>query len=61
MKELTMGQKVEREHASTISYLEQYFKAHKKLPARSKIFKHIAIDHLKEDPKYYTKLKMAKL
>lgn len=61
MKELIIGQKVESEHTKTIKYIKGYLKTHKKLPTNKAIFKSIAKDHLKEDPKYYSKLMKAKL
>lgn len=48
--QLRMGKKVEMEHAHLFP---------KNL--RDSITTRIAKDHLKEDPKYYTKLKKAKL
>lgn len=60
-KQLRMGIKVESEHRKTIRYIEGYVKKHHKMPARKNIFANIAADHLKEDPRYYTKLKKARL
>jgi len=54
--ELEMGQATEKEHKETIKNI-------KKNPSMSisRVAKNIARDHLKEDPKYYSKLKKAKL
>lgn len=60
-KELKMGVRVEAEHKKTIRFIKSYYNKHKKFPAPKQIFKSIASDHLKEDPKYYLKLKKAKL
>lgn len=60
-KELKWGIKVEKEHSKTIDYIGKYYKAYKRLPPKNLVFKHIAQDHLKEDKKYYTKLRKAKL
>jgi sulfur relay (sulfurtransferase) DsrC/TusE family protein len=60
-KQLKIGQRIESEHKKTVAFIESYYRKHKQLPARSKIFQSIAKDHLKEDPKYYSKLKKAKL
>lgn len=53
--ELKKGVKIEKEHRNTYNLLQK-----KKLSA-NKFFESIAKDHLKEDKKYYTKLKKAKL
>jgi len=51
-KELKKGREIEREHSQTIKKLKQNPNRPKK-----KVYTDIAKDHLKEDPKYYTKLK----
>lgn len=61
MNQLTKGIKIEREHKQTIKFIESYYKKHKSFPTNKKIFTSIARDHLKEDPKYYSKLKNARL
>ena len=60
-KELRMGINIEKEHKKTVKFIEGYYKKHNKLPSNNKIYTSIAKDHLKEDPKYYIKLKKAKL
>jgi hypothetical protein len=60
-KELLIGQKIEGEHAHTYKFISSYLKTHKKLPPKKMVFSKIASDHLKEDKRYYTKLKKAKL
>jgi len=59
--QIKMGVGVEAEHTKTIKFIQTYYKAHKRFPKKDLIFSSIAADHLKEDPKYYTKLKKAKL
>lgn len=59
--QLRMGMKVEAEHSSTLKYIKRYYNKHHKMPPQKSIFQHIARDHLREDKKYYTKLKKAKL
>jgi len=56
-----MGQKIEAEHSGTLKYIKRYYKKHGCMPAQKTIFRHIARDHLREDKKYYSKLKKAKL
>lgn len=60
-KQLSMGIKVEAEHSGTLKFIKRYYNKHGKMPTQKEIFRHIASDHLREDPKYYTKLKKAKL
>jgi len=60
-KELTMGTKVEQEHARTMRFISKYLKVHNKLPPKKLVFTNIAKDHLHEDSRYYTKLKKAHL
>lgn len=52
MSELEQGEKIEREHKDTLKKIKKNPKIKDK-----KAFTMIAKDHLKEDPKYYTKLK----
>jgi len=61
MNQLKMGIKEEKEHSPTYDFIKQYFKKNKKFPSKKEVYKQIAKDHLKEDKKYYTKLKKAKL
>jgi hypothetical protein len=60
-KEIIQGAKIEKEHKDTIKFIKSYVIKHKKLPQSSKIYKRIAINHLNEDPRYYSKLKKCKL
>jgi len=60
-KELKMGIAVEKEHKNTIKFIKNYVKTHKSFPSNKKIFTSISKDHLQEDPRYYNKLKKAKL
>jgi len=53
--------KVESEHKGTIRFIKAYERKHDKLPSNNTIFYHITKDHLREDPKYYSKLKKARL
>jgi peptidyl-tRNA hydrolase len=58
--ELKMGIKAEKEHKGTIKYIMS--KCHSgKCPTYDQIYAKIAKNHLDEDPKYYSKLKKAKL
>lgn len=57
MNALKRGAKVESEHRGTVRFLRQALKEGKKVPDKA-IFARIAKDHLKEDPKYYEKLKL---
>lgn len=59
--QLRMGIKVEAEHKPTVAYIRNYLKRNRKLPDNRLIYKHIALNHLKENPKYYVKLKKARL
>ena len=54
--QLKMGIKAEAEHKKTIHYIKTYFDKHKRLPSDKEVYTKIAKDHLKEDPKYYSKL-----
>ena len=60
-KELKMGIKVESEHKDTAKFIRNFFKKNKRLPTNREIYKSIAVDHLEEDKKYYTKLMKCKL
>jgi len=60
-KELLMGKRIESEHEHTMKFISKYLKTHNKLPPRNLVFTSIAKDHLKEDKKYYSKLKKARL
>lgn len=59
--QLRMGIKVEGEHARTYKFISKYVKQHKRMPPKKLVFINIAKDHLKENKKYYSKLKKAKL
>lgn len=59
--QISSGMKIEREHGDTIKYIKSFYRKHKSFPPNSKIYKRIALNHLSEDPKYYTKLKKCKL
>jgi sulfur relay (sulfurtransferase) DsrC/TusE family protein len=61
MKELKAGIKVEKEHTRTFRFVKAYYRKHKKMPSDNIIARHIAQDHLREDRRYYTKLKKANL
>jgi len=56
-RQLRMGIKVESEHKGTINYIKNYVKKNKKFPTNQSIYKNIAKEHIKEDPKYYSKIK----
>jgi hypothetical protein len=55
--ELRKGSKIEREHKMTYNFIKKYYKKYKKMPTFAKVSEHIAIDHLKENPRYYSKYK----
>jgi sulfur relay (sulfurtransferase) DsrC/TusE family protein len=59
--QLKQGLKIEREHKPTYTFIKNYLKKHKKLPSQKLVFKHIAQNHIKEIPNYYTRLKRARL
>lgn len=61
VSQIALGIRAEKEHAGTVRYIKRYIKAHKAFPKDKAIYKHIAGEHLKEDPHYYTKLKKARL
>lgn len=56
--QLRMGIKAESEHRKTIHFIKSYYQKHGTLPKDKLVFKKISQDHLKEDPKYYSKLKV---
>lgn len=60
MNQLKEGIKVEKEHKGTIKYIISNCKKGK-CPSYEQIYAKIASNHLSEDPKYYSKLKKAKL
>lgn len=60
-KQLRMGIKAESEHKGTIKFIKDYKKKFGKFPPSRDVYIHIALDHLREDPKYYSKLKKYKL
>jgi len=59
--QLKIGIKVEGEHKGTIRFIENYYRKHNKYPTSYTIQEHIAREHLKENPMYYTKLRRMKL
>ena len=59
--QLRQGQKVESEHRDVMAKMRKYLKTHKRLPPNKEVYKWVAQTHLKEDRKYYSKLKKAKL
>lgn len=59
--QLKLGMKIESEHKHTVAFIRKFVKRYHKVPSNKIIFKDIAKDHLREDPKYYLKLKKAKL
>lgn len=60
-KEINQGANVEKEHKDTLKFIRSYVMKHQHLPPSSKVYKRIAINHLNEDPRYYSKLKKCKL
>lgn len=61
MNQLTQGIKTEQEHKEVVEFIKQFHKKHGRFPKEKEIYTRIAKDHLREDPKYYTKLKKYKL
>lgn len=61
ISQLKIGSRVEREHVGTYKSLKNFVAKNKRLPSVSFFTRHIARDHLREDPMYYTKLRRAKL
>lgn len=54
-KELQKGREVEREHLETIKWVIAQIKSGH-IPEDDDVCRKIALDHLKEDPEYYSKL-----
>ena len=61
MKQVNYGIKIEMEHKGTFHKIKQMYKKTGKFPSDTMIAKMISADHLKEDPKYYYKVKKYKL
>ena len=61
MNQLKQGIRIEREHKPTVQFIKSYYAKHKKLPPNNLIYRQIAMNHIKENKSYYTKLKKAKL
>lgn len=61
MNQLKFGIKTELEHKKTFDYINKYIKKHKKMPNYKMVATHIARDHLKENPLYYSKIQRYKL
>jgi sulfur relay (sulfurtransferase) DsrC/TusE family protein len=59
--QLKTGIRIESEHKKTVRFIKSFVKKHKKFPSDKQIFGSIAKDHISEDPKYYSKLRKAKL
>jgi len=59
--QLKLGIRTEREHRSTYMFIQNYYKKFGKMPSQTDVYKHIASNHLSENPKYYTKLNKARL
>jgi len=51
--QLVKGIRIEEEHSDTVDYIEKVLKETGELPPKKKIYERIAIDHLKENSKYY--------
>jgi hypothetical protein len=60
-KEIHDGILVEREHAGTYAYINNFVKRNKRMPPKKEVYKHIALNHLSENKHYYKALKAAKL
>ena len=54
-KELTRGVEIEKEHAPTYAFLASYVAKHGQMPPPETMFTRIAMDHLREDPHYYSR------
>ena len=61
MNKVAIGTKVESEHKGTYNFLEEYHEKHHKLPNPHSLYHHIAMDHVREHPDYYSRLKKARL
>lgn len=59
--QLKTGIRIESEHKGTIKFIKGYVKKHNKFPSDRAVYSKIASDHLKEDRKYYSKLKKLNL
>lgn len=59
--QLKLGIKIESEHKDTYNFIKDFNKKYKRFPTQKEVFASIAKDHLKEDSRYYTKLKTCKL
>lgn len=59
-KELQMGREVEKEHLKTIRWIIESIQ-NGVTPSEDEICRSIALDHLDEDPAYYSKLKSLEL
>lgn len=59
--QLKIGIKTEMEHRGLNKKIVNYEERHDKVPSNKWVAERIAKAHLKEDPKYYTKLKRARL
>ena len=55
-EELAKGIAEEAEHKATYDFLLVHVREHGCLPPEKVLYTHIANDHLKKDPMYYTKL-----
>lgn len=60
-RQLAVGARVEREHLPTYKFIKKFYKKNKRLPSSNAVFKQIALNHLKENPYYYIKLRKANL
>lgn len=61
MNQLRLGIQIETEHKDTIAFIRAYNKKFHRMPSNYEIEKHIAADHIRENPRYYFKLKRAGL
>ena len=61
MNQLRQGIKVESEHKDVVEFIKLFHKRYGRFPTEKDIYTRIAKDHLKEDPRYYTKLKKYRL
>lgn len=59
--QLRIGTKIEAEHRGTVRFIKRYLRKYRRLPPNRKIFSNIAREHLREDKRYYIKLRKAKL
>ena len=56
-KQIEAGEKVEREHKSTIEWLKKYYQDNNEFPPDEEIFDHISVNHIDELKDYYILLK----